>query len=69
MDNFNLFMPFLAVCTFFRGPKTVVLGDILNVVDESGVGQQRFVLVDSVDRVLEGQLSAAVLLVLGENGT
>jgi len=49
--------------------ETVVLGDILNVVDEGRFGQQRFVLVDPEDRVLEGQLSAAVLLVLGEDGT
>jgi sensor domain CHASE-containing protein len=54
--------------TFLGGVKTVVPWHVLNVVHQSGARQNVPVLVDAVHCVLEGQFSAAVLLVLREYG-
>lgn len=55
--------------TFLRRPEGVVLGNVLNVVDQRRVRQQRFVLVDLVDGIFERQLRGTVLLVLREDRT
>jgi len=54
--------------TFLGGAETVISRHILYVVHQCRVREQGLVLVDSVHGVLEGQLSAAVLLVFGEYG-
>lgn len=55
-----------SLLTFFGGPEAVVPRHVLDVVDERRVRQQLPVLVDLVDGVLEGQLDARILLVLGK---
>lgn len=52
--------------TFFRSMETVILRNVLDIVDQSGFRQQMLVFVDAIHGVLEGQLSATVLLVLSE---
>jgi hypothetical protein len=54
--------------TFLGGAETVISRHILYVVHQCRVREQGLVLVDSVHGVLEGQLSATVLLVFGEYG-
>lgn len=52
--------------TFFRSMETVILRNVLDVVDQCGFWQQMFVFIDAINGVLEGQLCAAVLLVLSK---
>lgn len=52
--------------TLFASVEAIVSGHVLDVVDERGLRQQRFVLVDPVDGIFECQFDAAVLLVLGK---
>lgn len=46
--------------------ETVILRSVLDVVDQCGFWQQMFVFIDAINGVLEGQLCAAVLLVLSK---
>ena len=55
--------------TFLRRAKAVVPRHVLDVVDERRVGQNGAFAIQPVDGVLEGQLGAAVLLVLAEDAT
>ena len=49
--------------------KRIHLLNVLNVVEEGGVGEDIAVLVDPVDRELEGQLQLTVLFFVGEQGS
>jgi hypothetical protein len=49
--------------------KAVVPWYILYVIDEGGARKNMFVLIDAVHRILEGQLGAAVPLILREYRT
>jgi hypothetical protein len=61
----------LLICcvTFFGRAKAVVPRHVLDVVHERRVGQNGAFAIQPVDGVLEGQFSAAVLLILSEDPT
>lgn len=58
-----------SIYTFLGRAKAVVPRHVLNVVHERRVGQNGAFAIQPVDGVLEGQLGAAVLLVLSEDTT
>lgn len=55
--------------TFLRGVKGIIFRHVLDIVLQRGLGQNNFLLVDLVNGVLEGQLRAAILLVMSEYST
>lgn len=55
--------------TFLRCVEGIIFRHVLDVVLQRGIRQYNFVLVDLVNGVLEGQLRAAILLVMSEYST
>lgn len=55
--------------TFLGRMKRIVFRHVLDVVNQSCVRQYDFVLINFIHSVLEGQLGAAIPLVMSENGT
>lgn len=55
--------------TFLRRVKGIIFWHVLDVILQRGLWKDNFVLVDLVNGVLEGQLRAAILLVMSEYST
>lgn len=63
------FTKYAKILTLLRRVEGIIFRHVLDVVLQRGLRQYNFVLVDLVNGVLEGQLRAAILLVMSEYST